>query len=265
MIAARPTPAVLRYFDGYVPRYIGRRFHRVWLWGGRGAVPRPEGRPVIYAMSHASWWDVLVGYHLARRVVRLPSYAPMDEAQLRRYRILSRLGLYSVERGSRAGMREFLAYTGDRLREPAAVWITPQGEIAPARRRPVVLQTGIGHLVRRVPAVVVVPVAIVYEFLAEPRPEVFVKFGEPRAFEGARPDPAAVARAVARDLESELDRVDAALLARDLQPFTALLDGATSTSAVYDLVRRVRARLTGRPDPPRHGDVVSDPRRRTAR
>lgn len=265
MIPARPSALLLRYFDGYVPRLLKRRFHRVWLWGPPGAVPAPAGRPVIYAMTHASWWDVLVGYQLARHVVRLPSYAPMDEAQLRRYRVLARLGLYSVDRGSRAGTSAFLAYTEARLREPAAVWLTPQGAIVPARRRPVCLERGIGHLLRRVPSAAVVPVAVVYEFLEEPRPEIFVKFGPAGGLDRAGETAAAIAARIGRDMERELDALDAALLARDLGPFTLLLEGATSTNRVYDLVRRGRALVTGRPDPARHGDVVSDPRRRPSR
>jgi hypothetical protein len=167
-----------------------------------------------------------------------------------------------VDRFSRRGAREFLAYTEDRLREPAAVWLTPQGELAPGRRRPVRFQTGLGHLVRRLPRMSVVPVAIVYEFLEEPRPEIFVAFGAPQAFERPSEDAGVLTARLAAALERELDGIEDALSARDLGGFSVLLAGATSTSLVYDLVRRARARLTGRTDPARHGDVVSDPRRR---
>ena len=259
MIAARRSPMMLQFFDRYVTRYLRRRFHRVLLW------PAPEmsaasARPLIFAISHASWWDVLVGYALARRLVDRASYAPMDEAQLARYRILARLGVYSVDRGSIAGIREFLAYTIARLREGAAIWITPQGEITPHWRRPVRFQPGLGRLVTALPGVAVVPVAVAYEFLDEPRPEILVKLGAPRVFEAG-----AAAREVTRTLEhaleTELDALRDAIAARDLTRFTTLIAGRTSTSVVYDVVRVVRASLTGRPDPARHGDVVSDPRR----
>jgi len=48
----------------------------------------------------------------------------------------------------------------------------------------------------------------------------------------------------------------------DVDPLT--LEGVTSVSFVYDRVRALRARVTGRPDPARHGAVVSDPRKRGA-
>ena len=259
MIPARRSAVVMTFFDRYVSRYLRRRFHRVHLWSDRAAIEAPHRHPTVYAMNHASWWDVLVGYHLARQVIRMPSYAPMDEAQLARYRILTRLGIYSVRRGSASGAREFLRYTERVLTDGGTLWITPQGEIAPHWQRPVRFQDGIAHLVTRVPGVAVVPVAVAYEFLEEPRPEVFVKFGAPRVAAGGTR--ARLVHELESDLERELDAVMHALVTRDFRGFTVLLEGATSTSVVYDQVRRMRALLTGRADPRRHGAVVSDPRR----
>jgi 1-acyl-sn-glycerol-3-phosphate acyltransferase len=259
MIRARRSPAMLAFFDRYVARLLQRRFHRVLLWRSPETAAVVGTRPLVFAMSHASWWDVLVGYVLARRVVGVESYAPMDEAQLRRYRILARLGVYSVDRSSVTGIREFLRYTSALLHEGRAVWMTPQGEIAPHWRRPVRFQAGLGHLVRRVPGVAVVPVAVAYEFLDEPRPEILVKIGAPRTVDAVRADQ--ITWQLERDLQAQLDVLRTAIVTRDLGPFATLLAGDTSTSRVYDRVRALRAWLTGRPDPPRHGDVVSDPRR----
>lgn len=263
MIPARRSPRMLYFFDRYVGRYLRRRFHRVCLWGRATAVEIPRELPVLVVSSHASWWDVLVGYHLSRHVVRLDTYAPMDLAQLRRYRILTRLGIYSIDRSSRAGMREFFRYTVDLLAKRRAVWITPQGELASNWRRPVRFQAGVGHLVRRLPEIAVVPVALAYEFLDEPRPEVFVKFGPPRLFRREQARPAAITSQLEGDLERELDALQAALVERDVSPFSVLLEGATSSSVVYDRVRTLRGWFSGRPDPARHGDVVSDPRKET--
>jgi len=261
VIPARRSAPILRFFDRYVRRYIARRFHRCQLWGDEATLRFSRERPLLFVMSHASWWDVLVAHHLARDVVRVDSYAPMDEPQLRRYRILTRIGLYSVDRGSTAGMRAFLQYT-TRLLEPGrAVWITPQGEIASSWRRPVRFQPGVGHLVRRVPRLAVVPVAIAYEFLEEPRPEIFVRFGPARVFEDARQTAAAITGVLEKDLERELDALQTAITERRLDGFRVLIAGATSASLVYDRVRAIRAWATGRADPRRHGDVVSDPRR----
>lgn len=261
MIAARRSELVMRFFDRYVVHYVCRRFARVRLWGHPALVQVPRDLPLLFVLNHASWWDVLVGYHLARSLVGVESYAPMDELQLRRYRILTRLGVYSVNRFSAGGARAFLRYTIGLLSGPRAVWLTPQGEITSSWRRPVRFQTGVGHLVRRLPEVAVVPVAIHYEFLEEPRPEIFVRFGPPRIFRGVRMPSSEITRVLERDLERELDAVQSALLEHDVRPFSVLLEGAASTSVVYDRVRELRAWATGRRDPSRHGDVVSDPRR----
>ena len=170
MIPARRSEPVMRFFDVYVRRYLGRHFSRVRLWGTPQEIGVPSGLPLVCVMSHASWWDVLIGYHLARQVIRRESYAPMDEAQLQRYRILARLGVYSVDRFSVPGVRAFLRYTGALLTGDRSVWITPQGEIVSNWQRPVRFQMGVGHLIRRLPEVAVVPVAVHYEFLEEPRP-----------------------------------------------------------------------------------------------
>jgi 1-acyl-sn-glycerol-3-phosphate acyltransferase len=253
----------MRLFDRYVARYLRRRFHRVLVWGRPPAAALPSGPPVVFAMSHASWWDVLVGYHLARALVGRPACAPMDELQLRRYRILARVGLYSVDRATLGGLREFLRYTRARLAAGETVWMTPQGELVSPRRRPVRFQAGLGHLARRVPGLTVVPVAVAYEFLDEPRPDVLVKFGAPRTLPpGLRPGEAT--RLLEADLEQALDALEHAVVTRDLAPFIPVLEGATSTSLVYDRVRALRRVFTGVADPARHGDIVSDPRRRRA-
>jgi hypothetical protein len=101
---------------------------------------------------------------------------------------------------------------------------------------------------------------VAYEFMDEPRPEVLVKLGAGRVF-APGDQPEEVTRTLEQALEHELDALRDAILARDFTPFVTLIEGRTSTSVVYDRVRALRAWLTGRPDPQRHGDVVSDPRR----
>ena len=261
MIPARRSEPFMRFFDFYVRRYLGREFDRVRLWGAPRACEIAAGMPLLCVMSHASWWDVLIGYYLARQVVRRESYAPMDEAQLRRYRILSRLGIYSVDRSSMAGLRAFLKYSASLLSGERAVWITPQGEIASNWRRPVRFQVGVGHLVRSAPEVAVMPVAIHYEFLEEARPEIFIRFGPARRFQAGRQTAGEITEGLERALEETLDRLLKDVTDRTLDGYGVLLEGATSTSLVYDAVRSARTWLTGRPDPARHGDVVSDPRK----
>ena len=70
------------------------------------------------------------------------------------------------------------------------------------------------------------PVAVAYEFLEEPRPEILVKLGAARVFErGSKPE--RITRVLEQALEEELDALLAAILTRDLTPFVTLLGGET--------------------------------------
>ena len=131
-------------------------------------------------MSHASWWDVLVGYYLARRVIGVESYAPMDEAQLRRYRILTRLGVYSSALLGR-GHARVLSLHGGLLARDARCGSLPRARSRRTGAGPCGFRRAIGHLVRRGSrASRWCRSRVAYEFLDEPRPEIFVKLGPPR-------------------------------------------------------------------------------------
>jgi hypothetical protein len=70
-----------------------------------------------------------------------------------------------------------------------------------------------------------------------------------------------VTRQLEADLARELDALQDAVDHRVLGGFRCVLEGQTGVSRAYDPVRRLRAWWTGRPDPRRHGELVSDPRR----
>ena len=100
------------------------------------------------------------------------------------------------------------------------------------------------------------PVAVAYEFLEEPRPEIFVKFGAPRVFSGARRATPERSRACSSATRARAGRACRPPGRARLAPvLSAARRRATSTSVVYDRVRALRAWLTGRRDPraPRRG------------
>ena len=211
-------------------------------------------------MTHFSWWDVLIGYWLARRVLAIESYAPMDEAQLRRYRILRRLGIYSIDRHSTAGLRDSLS-TRTACSDLAGPCGSPAGRDRTEPEATARLPARVAHLVRRTAPVTVLPMAVVLRVPRGAAPEVFIRVGSPRRLEATAEPVAAIARQLEGDLTRELDTLQDALDRRAVERFRSILDGRTGVSRVYDPVRRLRAWWTGHPDPPRHGDVVSDPRR----
>jgi 1-acyl-sn-glycerol-3-phosphate acyltransferase len=134
---------------------------------------------VLYA-NHAGWWDPLVG--LLLKAAFFPDYtlfAPVDAVSLRRYKILSKVGFFGVEKQTRRGVIDFFSTAEAILRVPENLLaVTPQGRFADARERPVQFQRGLGLLATRVKRALFVPVAVEYAFWDQRRPEIFCRFGE---------------------------------------------------------------------------------------
>jgi 1-acyl-sn-glycerol-3-phosphate acyltransferase len=204
---------------------------------------RPEGRvldpalPLLYLVTHVSWWDGYLLYLLNRHLGR-DGYLMMEERQLRRYPFFRWVGCFPVDRDqprrAAVALREAAGLlTGAPNR---AVVVFPQGVIAPADRRPLVLQTGAARLARAVGRVLVLPVALRYEFLGDQHPVTFISAGPPLLIEGAR-DPRALTADFTARLTAEADRLREAVVAGDLADFRPILTGATSVNERFDRVR----------------------------
>jgi 1-acyl-sn-glycerol-3-phosphate acyltransferase len=182
-VSLRERPRVSAYavklFAAYTRRYIRKKFHALRLLKRHS--PRQDlSRPLIIYLNHASWWDPLVCLDLSRRwFPDRSSFARLDAASLKRYRILRHIGMYPVEQNSLRGTMAFFRTTCAILSvERNIVWLTPQGRFVDVRARPIELRGGIGALATRLPEVEFLPLAIEYAFWTEPRPEILVSFGQ---------------------------------------------------------------------------------------
>ena len=249
---ASPPEVSLRFVEWsarYLRRYFAGSFDAVRVSGHEGLAHLDRGPLVVYA-NHPSWWDpilfVLLGSeYLANRV----GYGPMDAAALEKYRILTKLGVFGVEQGTRAGAVQFLKTGEAILRRPGTVlWITAEGEFVDPRRRPVTLRPGLSHLIRRVGSATAIPLAIEYTFWNERLPEVLVRFGEAVKFDDdawSLPT-ASINQRLERQLEATMDRLAEDVQLRSAAEFTTLLAGRAGVGGVYDVWRRLVARLQGR-------------------
>lgn len=242
------------FFGGIMARRLRRGFHAVRL-ARPGWPVLPAGRPVIVYLNHPSWWDpallIMMG---TTRFRDRPGYGPIDAEMLRRYRFMRRLGLFGLEPG-RAGAVAFLRNAERILADPRAMlWITAEGAFTDPRRRPVTLRPGIAHLVRRMPAALVVPLAVEYPFWDERTPEALMRFGEPMdaAILASLPVPEIAAELEAR-LEAVMDQLALDAQSREPARFLTLIDGTVGVGGVYDLWRRARAWAGGRAFSPAHG------------
>jgi 1-acyl-sn-glycerol-3-phosphate acyltransferase len=243
----RISRPLLDWFTLYSRVYLRRNFHAVRLL--KGTAPRDlAGRPVIVVMNHPGWWDPLIGLLLAKHLFpERVHYAPIESEALGRYRFFEKIGLFGVSPGTVRGAAQFLRVGSAVLSDPVAVlWVTAQGTFVDVRKRPVELRSGVGHLVRRLREVTVIPLALEYAFWEERYPEALASFGTPRYIEDVAAFPAAEWTAqFACDLETTQDRLAEAAVARSARSFDVLLGGRTGVGGVYDVWRSLKARWRG--------------------
>jgi 1-acyl-sn-glycerol-3-phosphate acyltransferase len=181
--ARRPLPHVwhplVTWFTAYSRRYIGKHFNSFRI-SRFSALPIAGRMPIVLYANHAGWWDPLVG--LLLKAAFFPNYtlfAPVDAVSLTRYKILTKVGFFGVERQTRRGVMDYFSTAEAILRESEHLLaVTPHGCFTDARARPVQFQRGLGLLATRVKHALFVPVAIEYTFWDQRRPEIFCRFGE---------------------------------------------------------------------------------------
>lgn len=248
------SPALVRFFGRVMRRSMARSFHGVRL--AKGSRPSlPDGQAAIVYANHPSWWDPAFFMVLTRGLFpNRRAFGPIDLEALRHYRFMSRIGLFGVDQHSSRGAARFLRTAERVLRLPDAVlWITPEGRFADPRVRPVRLQPGLAHLVRRCPQAVVVPLALEYAFWDERFLEALCRFGEP--FVASAVGAEALSALLEERLMGTMDALAADVMAREPERFDLLLPGKAGIGGVYDLWRRARARLAGERFVPEHGRI----------
>jgi 1-acyl-sn-glycerol-3-phosphate acyltransferase len=171
----------------------------------------------------------------------------MDAASVDKYKIFKHIGIYPIEQDAIRGAAAFLRTTCAILSvDGNIVWLTPQGRFTDVRERPIQLRPGIGALAARMPQVEFVPLAIEYTFWTEPRPEVLISLGE------ATVPSREISRSAAewtelfsRALENTQTELARHSSRRESLDWIVLDRGASGVSAIYDVWRMLRARLSG--------------------
>jgi 1-acyl-sn-glycerol-3-phosphate acyltransferase len=259
MIPASPSPTLRTLFETYTTHRLTRSFHTVYLYGPAPQIPGQDNVPLIVVCSHSGWWDVLLGLHVAGTVIRRDYYGVMDADQLRRYAFFRKLGMIGVDRGSLAEAREFIQYGANLLRGTSrALFLTPQGELASLRRRPVRFQPGLAHLVAAVGECHLLTLVFHQEFWQEPTPEAFISYSPVRRISaGADFSRRAFLRNEEQILEAQIDRLLLDAESRDPSRFRVGLKGGSGASSIYDFTRSLAARLRSQSVPLEHGAVTT--------
>jgi 1-acyl-sn-glycerol-3-phosphate acyltransferase len=259
-VTQRPDPfadrsrVLLTLFGWYLRCwYVPRRFRALRI--SHAGLPQVSaGKSLVIYSNHASWWDpamyILLGLGLLPERI---GYGPMDAAELKRYGLLRRMGVFGIDTRTRRGAAEFLRIGRRILADPrGTLWVTAEGRFTDPRRRPVTLRPGIAHLARHVPDLVFMPLALEYSFWNETRPEALARFGAPMIFVDRR-DPAEINAVLAAALADTMDALAAESMTRDPALFRPLLRGEAGVGGIYDLWRRLRSWASGRRFDAAHG------------
>lgn len=235
------------WFCRYLEHYFARHFDGVRV-AREGFRPGDVSDPFVVYSNHPSWWDPVL--FMLLRDALLPNrdgFGPMDAEALAKYPLFKRLGVFGIERGTHSGAVAFLRTAEAVLLRPrSTLWLTAEGAFTDPRRRPIELQFGLAHLVRRVPNLQVVPLAIEYTFWNERLPEALVRFGQPvdlSGLQGANVE--AISGRLEWALEETMDLLAVDAQSREAERFEAILLGKTGIGGPYDLWRRWWAGIRG--------------------
>ena len=264
MSGPNPEPEVLRKYSPRAVHWFARwlsGFFRRNFDGVRvsldGEAPAGGDHPYIVYTNHPSWWDPVLFLYLSHTLIpQRRMFGPFDAEALAKYPMFRRLGCYAVERSTRQGAADFLRTSRAILAAPDTVlWITVQGEFADPRMRPLVLQPGLAHLMRRLEGGIVVPLAVEYPFWNERRPEALVRFGRSiDVADGAGKSVSELDTLLTERLTETLDELAEEAISRDPSRFHTLLLGRAGVGGAYDINRRLKAWASGRKFDSAHGD-----------
>ena len=240
------SPFLVASFRLYLRWYFWTKFHAVRL--SRSGTALDAAKPLVIYCNHPSWWDPAVFVLALPKVVPgRRGFAPMDAAELRRYALFRRMGIFGIHLDTTGGAATFLRMSRIVLQHPGAcLCVTAEGSFTDPRLRPISLRPGLAHLARLCPQAVFLPLALEYIFWNESKPEALLRFGA-----AVRPPEevnsvAAWQTALEAGLTETMDVLAAESATRNPAKFIQLFGGTAGVGGIYDVWRRVRA-LAGGP------------------
>jgi len=188
------------------------------------ALARHDGG-VMLLLNHPSWWDPLVVTVLCRHsFADRPVMAPMDAAELKRFRIFTRLGVFGIDPDDRRSAALVLSETARRWREAPRTFfaVTPQGRFTDVREA-IEVRPGAALVAVRHPSVAVAALAVEYVFWSGRKPEVLLRLRRIPA--PPSPDARDWLDSMTRAMDENGRALAAASIARDEAAFETIVDG----------------------------------------
>lgn len=244
LIQGRYDPRVGRMFIWLTHRMLRRSFAAVRLEKESRAIAEELHRTdggVMLLINHPAWWDPIVLTQLRAHFFPLrPTMAPMDAAELRRFRIFLRLGLFGLEPDDPRSARLLLSETARRWAEAPRTlfFVTPQGRFTDPREA-IELRPGAAMVAAQHRGLAVGAVAVEYSFWSDKKPEVLLRIR--RVPNPAVPSARNWLEAMSAIMEENGRQLASLSIARRSSAFETLIDGG-KPSGPYALWLR----LTGR-------------------
>lgn len=178
---ASDVPFWLAIADYVFPRMVANRFHSLMYKGYENLEARDKTKAVLFYTNHNNWWDGIIGYNVARRIMHGRLRLMIEE--MNRFPLFQYIGCFPINKRTAQEAVKTLKYAATTLKDPDInFWLFPQGIIRPPHYRPEVFQTGLAYLVEQAVknygGVNVCPVSQIYTFLRQDTPEIVMEFGK---------------------------------------------------------------------------------------
>lgn len=244
VLPATPREGFARVFAWYTRRLLSKKFFAVRITESGLETLRTfaDNGPGVVIMNHASWWDPLIGFHLARTLTpNHAALAPMQLDQLKKFAFFRKVGVFGLDPDAPRALRAMSDYLRDRWNaNPRTIlWITPQGELTDVRAS-LKLRPGAAACAALRADVSCAALAIELGFWNEQRPELFLH-AVPLSPE--RRSISSWNRAMTDSLAAAQRQLAQRVIARDGSAFVNLLGGASaSINPIYNAWLRLRGK-----------------------
>ncbi|MBR1618084.1 lysophospholipid acyltransferase family protein [bacterium] len=178
---AKDDPFWLFVGDIVFPRMIENRFYSLMYKGQENLDNRDKTKATLFYTNHNNWWDGIVGYNVARRIMKGRLRLMIED--MNRFPLFQYVGCFPINKKTAQDAVKSLKYAAKNLKDPDInFWFFPQGIVRPPHYRPEVFQTGLAYLVenavKNYGGINLCPVSTCYTFLRQDRPEIVMEFGK---------------------------------------------------------------------------------------
>ena len=178
---AKDNPFWLFVGDYVFSKMVENRFYSLMYKGQENIDERDKHYATILYTNHNNWWDGIVGYNVARRIMKGRLRLMIED--MNRFPLFQYVGCFPINKKSAQDAVKSLKYAANNLKDPDInFWFFPQGIVRPPHYRPEVFQTGLAymieHAVKAFGGVNICPVSNCYTFLRQDRPEIIMEFGK---------------------------------------------------------------------------------------